>query len=246
MSHKLFNINAKRGLEFKNSTPTTAEIVIYSDIGQSFWGDSISAKDFHEMLSKIPETVNEITLRLNSPGGDVFDGIAIYNRLKQHKAKVTVYVDGYAASIASIIMLAGDEVIMSEGALVMIHKPWTGKWGNAADFEQVINLLDDIEEQMIGIYQRKTKLDRNEIRQMLLAETWFNADQALEKGFVTKKMAPDEKVDMAASLDRAVWMKKKPQVESASAIIKDDIKLLTKEIEEFLARSKNAAASLKP
>lgn len=238
MTGKLLNIKSRKGFEIKNTTQTTAEIIIYSDIGESWWSDSVSAKSFSDQLNALPATVNEITVRLNSPGGDVFDGVAIYNRLKQHKAKVIVYIDGLAASIASIIALAGDEIIMSEGALMMIHKPWTFTYGNSLELEETINRLDDVEEQLIGIYQRKTKLDRSEIRQMLATETWFNADQAVEKGFATKKMAEEERVDMAASLTKASWIRNKPQVKSLSDFAKKEVNDLRKEVEDFLARSK--------
>lgn len=234
---KLFSINSKRSFGVVNKTATTAEITIYADIG-GWWDDTFSAKKLADILNGLPSTVNEITVRLNSPGGDVFDGVAIYNRLKQHKAKIIVYIDGYAASIASIIALAGDEVIMSEGALMMVHKPWTWKAGNSLEFEQTINLLDDIEEQMVGIYQRKTKLDRAEIKTMLANETWLNADQALEKGFITRKMVSDEKIDMAACLGRAEWIRNKPQVESSNDIIRNEVNNLRKSVEDFLARSK--------
>lgn len=238
MGDSIFNISSKKGIQVVNATPTTAVITIYADIG-GWWEGTFSAVKLAKILDDLPATVNEITVRLNSPGGDVFDGITIYNRLKQHKAKIIVYIDGFAASIASIIALAGDEVIMSEGAMMMIHKPWTWKAGNALEFEAAIGLLDDIEEQMIGIYQRKTKIDRIELRQMLANETWFNADQALSKGFVTRKMASDEKIDMAASLgDRSVWIRNRPQMQSSNDITRNQLNNLTKKAEDFLARSK--------
>ena len=135
----LIKITESKKFEIKAKSQTVAEIVVYGVIGQDFWGDGISAKSFSDQLNNLPKTVNQIDVRLNSGGGDVFDGVSIYNRLKQHKAKVTVYIDGLAASIASVIALAGDEVVMGEGALMMIHKPWTWAMGDSAALEEVID-----------------------------------------------------------------------------------------------------------
>src|SRR5690606_2669129 len=143
-----------------------AEIIIYAGIGQDFWGDGsmVSAKNFSDELKKISDGVKTLNIRLNSPGGDVFDGIAIYNRivdwkLKKKDRKVNVYIDGCAASIASIIALAGDDVQMGEGALYMIHLPWTFAWGNRMDLDNTINRLMDVEEQMLNIYSKKSGMD---------------------------------------------------------------------------------------
>lgn len=198
-------------LKILNKTATEAEIIIYAGIGQSWWGEDtmISAKQFSDELKKIPETVNTLNVRINSPGGDVFDGIAIYNRLKQHKAKKVIYIDGLAASIASIIALAGDEIKMGEGALYMIHLPWTFAVGDRTDLDNTVSRLMDIEEQMLGIYSRKTKMDKSELRPLLEAETWMSADEALEKGFVNEKL--EDTVAIAASaIKNSQWIAKKP------------------------------------
>lgn len=232
---KLINLK-KDGFRIENKTQTTAEIIIYADIGDSWWGDSVTAKSFSDELKELPDTVNQIDVRINSPGGDVFQGVSIYNRLKQHKANITVYIDGLAASIASIIALAGDEVVMGEGSLFMIHRPLTMAFGNASDLEETINRLDDVEEQLVNIYRRKTGLDRSEIKTMLAAETWLDADQALEYGFVDKKMAEDEAIDIAASLKRAKWINKMPDIKTKDDFVKKQVNNLKKNVEEFLAR----------
>jgi len=232
----LINLKDKSVFKINNKTATTAEIVIYSEIGESFWFDSLSAKDFSEELKKLPDTITQIDVRLNSPGGDVFDGIAIYNRLKQHKAKIVVHIDGLAASIASIIALAGDEIVMGEGSLMMIHLPWTMTAGNALELEDVINRLDDVTEQLIGIYQRKTRIDRAELRAMMTKETWFDAKQALENKFVDRIMEADEELDMAASLKNASWIRKQPKIDAKSKYIKKEVTGLRSKIGEFLAR----------
>lgn len=206
-----FKARAADRLTIRNESSTKAEIILYAGIGQDWWGDGsmVSAKQFSDELKKLPATVNEITLRINSPGGDVFDGVAIYNRLKQHKAKIIVYIDGLAASIASIIALAGDEIHIGEGALYMVHLPWTFAMGNRMDLDNTVNRLMDVEEQMVSIYHKKTGMDRAEIKALLEAETWMGADEALEKGFVTAKV--EESTPIAASAIKSRWIVRKPE-----------------------------------
>lgn len=211
---KIFNFTGSRAgspLKIQNKSATEAEVIIYAGIGQDFWGDGsmVSAKQFSDEMKKISDSVTTINVRINSPGGDVFDGIAIYNRLKQHKAKKKVYIDGLAASISSIIALAGDEIIMGEAALYMIHLPWTWAYGNRMELDNTINRLMDVEEQMLGIYSKKTGLERSEIRSLLEKETWMGADEALEKGFVTAKM--EETIPIAASAIKSPWIAKRPE-----------------------------------
>lgn len=203
-------VQAGSPLKIFNKSATEAEIIIYAGIGQSWWGDDslISAKQFSDELKNIPDTVNTINVRINSPGGDVFDGIAIYNRLKQMKQKKVVHIDGLAASIASIIALAGDEVIIGEGALFMIHLPWTMAMGNRMDLDNTVNRLMDVEEQMLGIYAKNSNLSKSEIRSMLEAETWLGADEAIDYGFVNAKA--DDTVAIAASAINSRWIAKKP------------------------------------
>jgi len=237
---KILNLaGSKAGspLKISNKTATEAEIVIYAGIGQDFWGDGsmISAKNFSDELKKIPETVNTLHIRMNSPGGDVFDGIAIYNRLKQHKAKKIVYIDGLAASIASIIALAGDEVVMGEGALFMIHLPWTMAWGNRMEIENTVGRLMDVEEQMIGIYSKRTRMERSEIRSLLEAETWMSAEEAIEKGFVDSQA--EETMPIAASAIDSRWINKKPKAYfSETKAAQEKISELKKKVEARLAR----------
>lgn len=198
------------------ASATEAEIIIYAGIGQDWWGDGsmVSAKAFSDELKKIPENVKTLNIRLNSPGGDVFDGITIYNRILDWKRKskdrtVNVYIDGWAASIASIIALAGDEIKMGEGALYMIHLPWTFAFGNRMEFDNTINRLMDVEEQMLNIYAKKSGMDRGEIRQLLEKETWMDADEAIERGFVHSKA--EDTVAIAASVLKSPWFAKKPE-----------------------------------
>ena len=234
---KIISSNLK-GLSVRNLAGNEAEVVIYSAIGEDYWGDGnmVSAKAFSEELKKIPDTVKTINVRINSPGGDVFQGIAIYNRLKQHKAKKVVHIDGLAASIASIIALAGDEIVIGEGALYMIHLPWTFAMGNRTDLDNSINRLMDVEEQMLGIYAKRTGLDRNEIRSMLENETWMSADEAIEKGFVHKQA--EETMAIAASVFKSPWMsgKRPEKFVSETMAVNQKISSLKEKLSARLAR----------
>jgi ATP-dependent Clp protease protease subunit len=233
-------------LDFKNKfqSPLTirakgakkAEIILYGSIGQSWFDDGITAKKFSDELKSLDASVEELDVRINSPGGDVFDGFAIYNRLKQHKAKKTIYIDALAASAASVIALAGDEVIMGEGALYMIHLPWTFSMGNRVDLDNTVARLLDIEEQMISLYQKRTKLDRSEIKAMLEAETWMDADDAIDQGFVDSKI--DEALPIAASVfDKASWIKRPPKnFVNESSFVKEKIANLKAKVDAKIAR----------
>lgn len=237
---KLLSINGfKSGspLTVRNKSESESDIVIYAGIGQDFWGDGsmISAKQVSDELKKIPDTVKTLNIRLNSPGGDVFEGVAIYNRLKQHKAKKVVYIDGLAASIASIIALAGDEVIMGEGSLMMIHLPWTFSYGNRTELDNMINRLMDAEEQMLSIYSKKSTVSRNEIRAMLEAETWLDSDETIELGFAHKKS--DESLAIAASAFKSPWITKRPEkFVSQTDVVQEKLTALRKNLNARLAR----------
>jgi len=158
------------------------ELMLYGVIG-SYWEDL----DSQIIVKTIKEMKGDITVKVNSPGGDVFDGIAIMNALKEHtrngKGAVTVIVEALAASIASVIAMAGSKIIMSEGAFMMIHNPWTIAAGDSAEFKKTAGVLDQITESLNGIYSRKTGKSVEEITEMMNAETWMSAKDAVEMGF---------------------------------------------------------------
>ena len=160
--------------------PDAAEVSIYDEIG--LWG--ITAKDFCAELGKVK--AKSITLRLNSPGGSVFDGLAIYNALKRHPACVTAHVDGIAASIASIIALAGDALHMGEGSFFMIHDPSVLAVGTAADLRANADLLDKLAGEMVTIYADRTGMSAEDTRAAMLAETWYTAEEAVAAGFASE------------------------------------------------------------
>lgn len=167
------------------------KIYIYDEIG----GNGITALNVVDELSKAE---GDLEVHINSGGGSVSQGIAIYNAIKQYDGQVVVYVDGLAASIASIIAMAGDKLIMAEGSLMMVHEVWTQLAGNASDLRKEAEVLDKHTDTILDIYEANTPLSRDEIQQMLAAETWLTADEALELG-IADEIAGEAK--LAASID---------------------------------------------
>lgn len=167
-----------------NEETKTSEITIYGVIGTSWWNDSFSATDIDEALKAAGD--NDIIINLNSPGGDAFDGISIFNRLKRHAGKVTIHIDGWACSAASIIAMAADELIMELGSMFMYHEASNIVWGTKTDMRKEAGILEELEEGIIDIYMTKTNLSREEVRANLDAETWLSAKKAVEQGFANK------------------------------------------------------------
>lgn len=175
--------------EFKNSGEEEAELRITGEIVSD--DDSwiyewlgiahASPNAFREELSQYKG--KNLTVWVDSWGGDVFAAAGIYTALKEHKGKVTVKVDGKAASAASVIAMAGDEVLMSPVSIMMIHNPWTVAVGEAKDMRHVADVLDEVKETIINAYQTKTKLSREKISQLMDEETWMSAQKAISEGF---------------------------------------------------------------
>ena len=171
-----------------------AEIWIYEQIGEDFWtGGGVTAKSFQKELAGIK--ASQIDLHINSPGGEVFDGITIYNLIKQHPANVTAHIDGLAASIASVIALAGDTVIMAENALFMIHNPWGFAMGDASEMRKTADLLDKIGGSLVTAYSSKSGKSDDEISALMDSETWMTAQEAKDAGFIDEI---SEQMDLAA------------------------------------------------
>ena len=185
MAANVTKTNNQSWYSIKAKANDTAEISIYDEIG--FWG--VSAASFAQDLKSCGNNLKQINLHIHSPGGDVFDGIAIYNLLKNHPANVTVYIDGLAASMASVIAMAGNEVIMPENAM-MIHKPWGIQGGDAEDMRKYADLLDKVENTLIPAYANKTGKTPEELAEMLSAETWLNGKECVEQGFADKLAEP--------------------------------------------------------
>lgn len=186
MAANVTKTNNQSWYSIKAKANDTAEISIYDEIG--FWG--VTAQSFSKDLKALGNDLKQINLHIHSPGGDVFDGIAIYNLLKNHPANVTVYIDGLAASMASVIAMAGNEVIMPENAMMMIHKPWGIQGGDAEDMRKYADLLDKVENTLIPAYANKTGKTPEELAEMLSAETWLNGKECVEQGFADKLAEP--------------------------------------------------------
>ena len=181
---------------FKNEVSadgSQAKLTIYGDIGESWWGDSISAVDVKEALNGVD--AKQIDVHINSYGGDVFDGVAIYNQLKNHPAEISVYVDGLAASAASLIAMAGDKITMNTGSQLMIHEASTFAYGNKGDIQKTLGALESIDKSIVDIYMTRYTGEREEIETMLKGETWFTSNEAVDIGLAD---AEEETVTDAA------------------------------------------------
>lgn len=222
----------KTKLEIKAKCNGIAEMFMYGDIGKY----DISAKLVGQELRKLDAKTNTLEIRLLSGGGDVFEGIGIYNLLKQSDKKVVMYVDGLAASIASIIMLAGDEVVMGEGSQVMIHSPWSVAAGNSKDFMDMIDRLDRVENEMVKIYQKATGMSESQILKMLSDETWFNSDEAMEYNFADRTIEAQAHMNIAASINDKEWIKKKHLIKADNEF-KNKINDHINKLNDFLARN---------
>lgn len=170
------------GYSIKAKGNSKAEILIYEDVGEG-WLGGIGAKRFAEDLRDMG-TLTEINVRINSAGGSVFDGIAIYNTLRKNGARVIVDIDGLAASIASIIAMAGDEIRMADNATMMVHNPWGVFAGDAQSLREQADLLDKVRGQLVTTYANQATVDQATIERLMDAETWMTADEALEHGFI--------------------------------------------------------------
>jgi len=154
------------------------EVIIYDVIGWPF-------NDAGEIIRALAGIdTKTVTVRINSPGGDIFDSTAIFNALQSHKSKIVTRIESLAASAASFIALAGKEVQAYQNAMFMIHDPWVLAAGNQYDLREIADILEKISGNMVDIYSQNSSVGKKEIREMLKAETWFTAKEAKEKGFV--------------------------------------------------------------
>ena len=148
---------------------------------ESWFEDEVTPSIFKEELEKED---TDITVWINSPGGDVFAAAQIYNMLREYPRNITVKIDSLAASAATVVAMAGDKVLMSPAATFMIHNPSTYAWGDSKDMQKAINALDEIKESIINAYTTKSNLPRNKLAKLMDDETWMNANKAIEYGFV--------------------------------------------------------------
>lgn len=193
----------------QQADPAVLELYIYGDVegdGYDWWRDEVirsetSANTFREELAAHPD-VTQINIYINSYGGSVFEGTAIYNQLKRHPAHKTVYVDGFACSIASVIAMAGDEVVMPRNALMMVHNMMMGVCGNAAELRKVADDLDKINEAGREAYLQKSgdKLTSEVIAQLEDDETWLTAEECIRYGLADRYAEADADMSQAAQV----------------------------------------------
>lgn len=168
----------------RNENDESRTLFLNGEISDETWyGDEVTPKMFKEELQ---DGEGDITVWINSPGGDVFAAAQIYNMLMDYKGNVTVKIDGLAASAASVIAMAGTEVQMSPVAMMMIHNPATIAIGDSSEMKKAIDMLDEVKESIMNAYEIKTGLSRSRISHLMDAESWFNAKKAVELGFADK------------------------------------------------------------
>ncbi len=190
VAKKPFRMVAKDGV---------GEIFIFDDIGEGFFSDGITPKSFAADLKALG-AVRTLNIFINSPGGAVFDGVAIFNQLKRHTARKNVFIDGIAASIASVIAMAGDEINIAANGFIMIHEPFTMAFGTAADLRKTADQLEKINDTIINTYAARTGTPENVIGDLMAAETWMNAEEAVELGFadnITDEVAIAARFDLS-------------------------------------------------
>ena len=204
---------------FAKSKGKRGEIYVYEAIGEGWFG-GITAKSFSDTVKSLGK-VDALDIYINSPGGSVFDGIAIFNQIKRFDGEKIVHIDGIAASIASVIAMAGDEIHVADNGMMMIHDPWGFAVGTSAEMRKYADSLDKVRDVILDTYVSKTGGDRKEISEWMASETWMNADECMEHGFCTKKV--EEKQTNAAFAMLAKFKNtpeplRRPSVESRSLL----------------------------
>ncbi|MGD9880471.1 MAG: head maturation protease, ClpP-related [Reyranella sp.] len=200
--------NGASGYRMVKRGSDRADVYLYGLIGTDWYGDGVSAKKFADDLKALGASIKTIDLRINSEGGDVFAGKAMYTLLLDHSARVVVHVDGLAASAASFVAMAGDEIEIAEGAFVMIHNAWTWAVGGAEDMRRKADLLDTVNETIREVYVARTKNTDADVRKWMDAETWMTGKEAVERGFADKIV---ENLKVAASVSHPESFRNLPQ-----------------------------------
>lgn len=174
---------------FKNSADESRILELNGTIAEEGWyNDDVTPEEFRAELMK---ESGDITVMINSPGGDCVAASRIYAMLRDYPGKVTVKIDGLAASAASVVAMAGDTVQMVPTAMMMIHNPSTVAWGDHVDLERAVSMLDEVKESIINAYEIKTGISRKQLSKMMEEETWMNAKKAVEFGFADEETGSD-------------------------------------------------------
>ncbi len=186
----------------------TADVYIYGDITSWEWLESdVSSFTLAKELQELSEEVKNINVYISSYGGEVKEGLAIYKALKRHPAKVTTHADGFACSIASVIFAAGDERLMSDVDLLMIHNAWINVGGDSESLRKQADELEKITQASINAYLDVLNIEEEELKELMNAETWLNGQEALEMGFATKLVNGKEKQAITQSVRRTLMQR---------------------------------------
>ncbi|QIM48982.1 Clp protease ClpP [Pusillimonas sp. DMV24BSW_D] len=182
-------------------------ITIYDMVGSDGWSDGVTAKRVGAALRAIGS--RDVTVLINSPGGDFFEGLAIYNLLREHPHKITVKVVGLAASAASIIAMAGDEIQVAKSGFIMIHNAWSLVIGNRHDLRSAADVMDQFDASMADLYSIAAGIDVKEAAQLMDAETWMNGQAAVDAGFATGLLPADEIIEEQDQKNSALAAKRR-------------------------------------
>lgn len=227
----------KNWYSIQNKQSGVVDVSIHDEIG--LWG--ISASAFIAEL-KEHKDATAINLSIHSPGGSVLDGFAMYNALKAHPAKVHGHVEGIAASAASFVLMAADTITMPEDAFLMIHNAWGGAMGDAEELRSVADTMDKLQDSIVNIYEKRTGIVEADIRDMMSAETWMNAADALEHGFID---TISDAVNVAAKADLFNKHFKTMPVNKQSGIEKiENIKDFERHLRDACGLSRGLATAL--
>ena len=234
---------------YQDAENKTADIYIYGDITSWPWQENdVSSYILSKELQELDKDIENINVYINSYGGEVAEGLAIYNALKRHKAKVTTYADGFACSIASVIFAAGDERVMSNTSLLMIHNAWSGVVGNSKDLRKQADDLDKINQASINAYMNIVNIKEEELKELMDNESWLNANEALEKGFATKIIETEEKEVATQSIRKQLLQKvtKEPEKVYVKPVNIDANDISEKVIQKLEKQFKNKPTENKP
>lgn len=223
------------------SSTDGSTISILDEIGEDWWGDGITAKTISRQLNAIGSD-KDVTVLINSPGGDMFEGLAIYNLLKEHQGKVTVKVLSLAASAASIIAMAGDEIQIAKAGFFMIHNCWNYVAGNRHDLVEFAEKLKPFDEAMASVYADKTGSKTDEMSALMDAETWLNGEAAINQGFADSLLPSDQITETESNKAQAA-IKKLDTLLAKNGVSRSERRALFQEIK---TGTHNAASSGTP
>ncbi|MCW6662935.1 Clp protease ClpP [Aerococcaceae bacterium NML160702] len=225
MSEKLIELARNVIPEIKNEVSgNTKTVTLSGSVGKNSWLSEKKNINIDTVKEEIDGFDGDIVIRLNSPGGDVFSGIEIYNYLKDLKNHVTVEVTALAASAASIIAMGADEIVMCTGSNMMIHEASTFAWGNKSEIQKTLNALEAIDDSLLDIYAQRTGKSTEIIVEWLAEEKWFTADEAVSEGFADRKKETSDsnQIDVVALINQAVAQSENRITERFSAMLKPE------------------------